>query len=147
MTVVQASQGPSTKDSPTSNERKRQFLKTFQRWERLFRRKDGDPESDRWLIAEYYRSLAHLTPAGLDRLTEVLKGKCTFFPSIAECLAETRCSRWDWDHPFAAAEDFGLFYSGSGKCRHALADQQRRADTAATLALADKRPKLLTGGD
>lgn len=72
----------------------------FRRWERLFKRKDGDVESDKWLIADYYKSLGHLSESGLERLTDTLKETCVFFPTIKECLDATRCGRFDYAHPF-----------------------------------------------
>lgn len=93
----------STKASETlaaENARKRVFLKTFRRWEMLFRRRDGDIDSDRWLIAEYYRALGHLPEYWLDKLTDALIRQCTFFPSIAECLKLMECGRYDYGHDF-----------------------------------------------
>lgn len=83
---------------------KRAFLDTFRRWEALFKRKDsGDQQADRWLVAEYYDSLGHLSPEGLNTLTRLLKEHCTFFPSIKECLDLMRPKdRYDWGHPFLA---------------------------------------------
>jgi hypothetical protein len=70
----------------------------------LFRRKDtGDTQADKWLIAEYYDSLGHLSPEGMNTLTRMLKESCTFFPSIKECLDLMRPKdRYDWGHPFLA---------------------------------------------
>lgn len=101
MTAAAASLEPQTKGSNGSqDEHKLYFLKTIRRWEMLFKRKDGNVESDKWLIAEYYKSLGHLSEAGLDRLTEVLKETHTFFPTIKECLDATRCGQYDYGHPF-----------------------------------------------
>lgn len=101
MTDVAASLEPQTKESNGSqDEHKLYFLKTIRRWEMLFKRKDGNVESDKWLITEYYKSLGHLSEAGLDRLTEVLKETHTFFPTIKECLDATRCGQYDYAHPF-----------------------------------------------
>lgn len=67
----------------------------------LFKRKDSDVQSDKWLIAEYYKSLGHLTPMGFDKLTDLLKETCIFFPTIRECLEAVTCKdRYDWGHPF-----------------------------------------------
>lgn len=68
----------------------------------LFKRKDGDVEADKWLIAEYYKSLSHLSADGLDKLTELLKQTHTFFPTVRECLDATRCGKYDWGHPFVS---------------------------------------------
>jgi hypothetical protein len=97
-----ASQGPSTRDLTGSAEHKRAFLETFRRWEIMFKRKDsGDVQADKWLIAEYYDSLGHLSVEGLKALTKLLKETCTFFPSIRECLDLTKPKdRYDWGHPF-----------------------------------------------
>lgn len=103
LTADLASQEQSTKDSQASSEleRKRHFLETFRRWEILFKRKDADVQADKWLIAEYFDSLRHLSPAGLDVLTRQLKERCTFFPTIKECLDLTRpADKYDWGHPF-----------------------------------------------
>jgi hypothetical protein len=81
---------------------KRKFLETFRRWEVLFKRKDnGDVQAEKWLIAEYYDSLRHLSAEGFDVLTRQLKERCTFFPTIRECLDLTRpADRYDYSHPF-----------------------------------------------
>jgi len=74
----------------------------FRRWEALFKRKDrGDEEAERWLVAEYYRSLMHLSPAGLEALTEQLKASATFFPSIRECLDLCKPKPFAWGNPIA----------------------------------------------
>lgn len=105
MTDAAASFEPSTKENSTSIgspeiEHRRHFLQTFRRWAMLFKRKDGDVEADKWLIAEYYKSLGHLSEQGLDRLTDVLKETCVFFPTIKECLDITRPGKWEFSHPF-----------------------------------------------
>lgn len=102
MTDVAASLAPATTRSTTSDENahRRHFVQTFRRWSMLFKRKDGDVEADKWLIAEYYKSLGHLSETGMDRLTDVLKESHTFFPTIRECLEATRCGQYDWAHPF-----------------------------------------------
>lgn len=81
---------------------KRAFLEMFRRWEALFKRKDtGDAQADKWMIAEYYDSLGHLSSAGLTTLTRMLKEQCTFFPTVKECLDLIRPKdRYDWGHPF-----------------------------------------------
>jgi hypothetical protein len=91
-----------TKGSTGSADHKRAFLETFRRWEALFKRKDsGDTQAEKWLIAEYYDSLGHLSPDGFNTLTRLLKENCTFFPSIKECLDLMRPKdRYDWGHPF-----------------------------------------------
>lgn len=78
------------------------FLDEFERWTRIFKSKDGgDVQAAKWLIAEYYDSLGHLSADGLQTLTRLLKENCTFFPSIKECLDLMRpASRYDWGHPF-----------------------------------------------
>lgn len=103
LTAAAASQEHATKPSTSSDDaHKRHFVQTFRRWAMLFKRADGDVETDKWLIAEYYRSLGHLSPAGFDALTERLKQTCTFFPTIRECLDAMKCDRYDWSHPFRA---------------------------------------------
>jgi hypothetical protein len=83
---------------------KRRFLETFRRWEMLFKRKDtGDVAAEKWLIAEYYKSLGHLSPAGFDALTDCLKEQCTFFPTIRECLDITRPPKYTYASPFYGA--------------------------------------------
>lgn len=93
-----------TKGLTGSTEHKRAFLETFRRWEVLFKRKDsGDVQADRWLIAEYYDSLGHLSVEGMNVLTRLMKENCTFFPTIRECLDLMRPKdRYDWGHPFLA---------------------------------------------
>lgn len=90
-----------TKPSQASDPR-RAFVETYQRWTRLFRGRDtGDATSEKWLIAEYYQSLGHLSPDGLNALTDLLKANCTFFPTIKECLDLIKPKdRYDWGHPF-----------------------------------------------
>lgn len=102
LTTAATSPEPSTKASNISVEHKRKFLETFRRWEILFKRKDGaSVQAEKWLIAEYYDSLKHLSPEGFDTLTRMLKANCTFFPTIAECLAVMKpASAYDWGHPF-----------------------------------------------
>lgn len=105
LTDAQASQEQSTKGNSTSTgspeiEHKRLFLRTFRRWEMLFKRKDSDVESDKWLIAEYYKSLGHLSVDGLDRLTDELKARCTFFPTIRECLEVINPPKYSYHNPF-----------------------------------------------
>lgn len=105
LTNVLASPEQSTKGLTGSTDHKRAFLETFRRWEALFKRKDsGDAQADKWLIAEYYDSLGHLSPDGLQALTRLLKENCTFFPTIRECLDMMRPKdRCDWGHPFLGA--------------------------------------------
>ena len=94
----------STKAGNGSIAHKRAFLDEFERWTRLFKQKDGgDVQAAKWLIAEYYQSLGHLSEAGLEALTELLKANCTFFPTIRECLDLMRPKdRYDYGHPFLA---------------------------------------------
>ena len=88
--------------SSTDLDHKRYFLAVFRRWESLFKRADrGDLQAEKWFIAEYYKSLSHLSPAGLEALTDLLKEKCIFFPTISECLAAIKPrDQYDWGHPF-----------------------------------------------
>lgn len=75
----------------------------FRRWEALFKRADrGDEMADKWLIAEYYKSLGHLSQGGLEALTDQLKRRCTFFPSIRECLEIINVPQLSgqWGNPF-----------------------------------------------
>ena len=102
LTGVVASQEQLTKGLTGSMDHKRAFLETFRRWEVLFKRKDaGDMQAEKWLIAEYYDSLGHLSLEGMNVLTRMLKENCTFFPTIRECLELMRPKdRYDWGHPF-----------------------------------------------
>lgn len=60
-------------------------------------------QAEKWLIAEYYESLRHLSPDGLKALTKLLKENCVFFPSIAECLRLMKPKdSFDYSHPFIA---------------------------------------------
>ena len=97
-----ASPAPSTTALPISSEvdHKRHFLATFRRWSIIFKRRDGDVQDDKWLVAEYYDSLRHLSEAGMDALTDRLKESCIFFPSIRECLEQTKAGRYEYGHPF-----------------------------------------------
>ena len=107
LTGVAASQEQSTKGLTGSMDHKRAFLETFRRWEVLFKRKDaGDMQAEKWLIAEYYDSLGHLSADGFDVLTRLLKENCTFFPTIRECLDLMRPKdRYDWGHPFLSVHN------------------------------------------
>jgi hypothetical protein len=97
-------QEQSTRESISSADeiaQKRHFLQTFRRWEALFKRADrGDVQAEKWLIADYYKSLCHLSPAGLEVLTDELKERCTFFPTIRECLEVTRPKQFDYANRF-----------------------------------------------
>ena len=103
-TAVAALQEQSTRESISSADeiaQKRHFLQTFRRWEALFKRADrGDVQAEKWLIADYYKSLCHLSPAGLEVLTDELKERCTFFPTIRECLEVTRPKQFDYANRF-----------------------------------------------
>ena len=69
----------------------------------MFKRADsGSIEQDKWLIAEYFKSLGHLSPEGLDALTDQLKRRCTFFPTIRECLDIINVAplSGEWGNPF-----------------------------------------------
>lgn len=106
LTDVAASLEQSTRESKTSNgsseiDRKLHFLKTFRRWEMLFKRADrGDGEAEKWLISEYYKSLGELDEHGLELLTDELKTRCTFFPTIKECLEIINPPRYSYANPF-----------------------------------------------
>ena len=103
-TAVAALQEQSTRDSTSLADeiaRKKHFLQVFRRWEALFKRADrGDVQAEKWLIADYFKSLGHLSAEGLEALTEELKARCVFFPTIKECLEITRPGRYDFGNPF-----------------------------------------------
>ena len=108
--VEAASPERSTKglNSSADLDRRRYFLTMFRRWEALFKRADrGDVEAEKWMIAEYYKSLGHLSRDGLEALTEQLKRRCTFFPSIRECLEIVNVPQLsgDWSNPFINRPD------------------------------------------
>jgi len=106
LTDAATRQGQSTKPSTSSDnlEHKRKFLETYKRWSRLFKGKDGNLDDEKWLIAEYYKALGHLSERGLEVLTERLIPTCTFFPTIKECLdAIHPAGPYDWGHPFLDA--------------------------------------------
>lgn len=109
--------GSNTSTGSREIEHKRAFLETFRRWERLFKRKDGDSESDKWLIAEYYKALGHLTVEQFGLLTEQLIRKCVFLPTISECLGVINPPPYSYGHPF-----------------NQLAEQRRGADAIGSLA-------------
>ena len=115
LTSVAVLQEQLMKDSQTlarEGDHKRAFLQTFRRWESLFKRKDGDVQSDKWMVAEYYDSLKFLSEGGFDSLTKLLKENCIFFPTIKECLDFTRPDRYDYSNPFRAGP---LLASPSGE--------------------------------
>lgn len=103
-TAAAALQEQSTKDSTSLADeiaRKKHFLQIFRRWEALFKRADkGDIQAEKWLIADYFKSLGHLSEVGLEALTDELKKRCIFFPTIKECLEITNPSRYDYGNPF-----------------------------------------------
>lgn len=109
LTSVAASQGQLT-NSQGITDHKRAFLAQFRRWEILFKRKDGaNVEAEKWLIAEYYDSLKHLSPEGFAALTKILKEECTFFPSIKECLDRTRpASKYDYSSNVLRGDQYFL---------------------------------------
>jgi len=111
LTAVAALQEQLTKDSASladEIQRKKHFLQVFRRWEALFKRADrGDVEAEKWLIADYFKSLGHLSPEGLEALTDELKARCTFFPTIKECLEITNPKRFDYSSPFYALRHLG----------------------------------------
>ena len=111
LTAVAALQEQSTKDSTSlaeENERKRHFLQTFRRWEALFKRTDrGDVQAEKWLIADYFKSLGHLSEEGLEALTDELKARCVFFPTIKECLEILNPKRFDYANPFYSLRHLG----------------------------------------
>lgn len=89
-------------------ERKKHFLQVFRRWEALFKRADrGDIQAEKWLIADYYKSLGHLSPEGLEALTDELKAKCIFFPAIKECLEIMNPKRFDYASKFYGLKHLG----------------------------------------
>lgn len=130
-----ASPEQSTKGLTGSVEHKRAFLETFRRWEVLFKRKDtGDAQADKWLIAEYYDSLGHLSAEGFQTLTRMLKENCVFFPSIKECLDLMKPrDHYDWRHPFLDV--------AKGRPSPLLAGKPSR------VAIAHQRQAQLTGPD
>lgn len=76
-------------------------MQVMRRWQAIFKRADtGDIETDKLMLAEYYKSLGHLGPHGWDLLTEELKTRCTFFPTIKECLEVINPARYDYASPF-----------------------------------------------
>jgi hypothetical protein len=123
------------KGSTGSTDHKRAFLETFRRWEALFKRKDtGDTQADKWLIAEYYDSLGHLSIDGLQALTRLLKENCTFFPTIRECLDLMRPKdKFDFGHPFIAA------YRGQPTNLLAARPNARVLEYQRTMQIADAR--------
>lgn len=107
-------------------QRKRQFLQVFRRWEALFKRADrGDVEAEKWLIADYFKSLGHLSPEGMEALTDELKAKCTFFPTIKECLEIMNPARFDYASKFYGMKHLGSreFLAAPEKPNHRLMSQ------------------------
>lgn len=127
--------------SDEENARKRHFLQTFRRWEALFKRADrGDVQAEKWLIADYYKSLGHLSPEGLEALTDVLKAQCTFFPTIKECLEITHPKQFDYGNPF-----YRLRHIQGGDPKMLVAresDQRRIAQIKAERMLEHKGPEV-----
>lgn len=130
-TAVAALQGQLTKGSTSLADEiahKRHFLQTFRRWESLFKRADkGDLQAEKWLIADYYKSLGHLSPEGLDALTDELKERCTFFPTIRECLEIMKPKQFDYGNRFyrmrhLAGEQSPLLLASGRSTQPQLAD-------------------------
>lgn len=116
------------------NAHKRHFLQTFRRWEALFKRADrGDVQAEKWLIADYYKSLGFLSPAGLEALTDVLKERCTFFPTIRECLEITRPKVDEFGNPF-----YRMRHLANGDDRMLIAPPVRRQELLADQTTAKK---------
>lgn len=85
------------------NAHKRHFVQVWRRWDAMFKRADkGDVTMEKILMAEYFRSLGHLSPMGLEALTEMLKQRVTFFPTIKECMdiINVKPLSGDWGNPF-----------------------------------------------
>ena len=109
---------------------KRRFLETFRRWETMFKRRDdGDVVAAKWLIAEYYKSLGHLSPEGFDALTDCLKEQCTFFPTIRECLDITRPPKYSYTSPFYGAPAMFLPAKQLQMITHQSANDVRQLET------------------
>ncbi len=105
LTAAAPSPESSTRGSNTSSEAalKRHFLQVFRRWEAVFKRADrGDEVAEKWLVAQYFKALGHLSPAGLEALSEQLMRKNTFFPTIRECLEIINVPQLSgqWGNPF-----------------------------------------------
>ncbi len=128
-TAVAALQEQSTKDSDSladEIQRKKHFLQVFRRWEALFKRADrGDVEAEKWLIADYFKSLGHLSPEGLEALTDELKARCTFFPTIKECLEIMNPPRFQYSSKFYGMKHLGeqAFLAAPEKPNHRLVTQ------------------------
>ena len=128
-TAVAALQEQLTKDSVSLAEeiqRKKHFLQVFRRWEALFKRADrGDVEAEKWLIADYFKSLGHLSPEGLEALTDELKARCTFFPTIKECLEIMNPPRFEYSSKFYGMKHLGerKFLAAPEKPNHRLMAQ------------------------
>lgn len=128
-TAVAALQEQLTKDSTSladEIERKRRFLQVFRRWEALFKRADrGDVQAEKWLIADYFKSLGHLSPEGLEALTDELKAKCIFFPTIKECLDIMNPKRFDYSSKFYGSKHLGdkSFLAAPEKVNHRIMGQ------------------------
>ena len=107
-------------------ERKKHFLQVFRRWEALFKRADrGDIQAEKWLIADYFKSLGHLSPEGLEALTDELKAKCIFFPTIRECLEIMNPKRFDYASQFYWLKHLGdkSFLAAPEKTNHRIISQ------------------------
>ena len=107
-------------------ERKKHFLQVFRRWEALFKRADrGDIQAEKWLIADYFKSLGHLSPEGLEALTDELKAKCIFFPTIRECLEIMNPKRFDYASKFYGLKHLGdkSFLAAPEKVNHRIISQ------------------------
>lgn len=53
-------------------------------------------------MAEYFESLGHLSAEGFKALTNELKERCIFFPTVRECLEITRPGPYDFRNTFCA---------------------------------------------
>lgn len=98
----------------------------FRRWEALFKRADrGDVQAEKWLIADYFKSLGHLSPEGLEALTDELKAKCIFFPTIKECLDIMNPKRFDYASKFYSSKHLGdkSFLAAPERVNHRIMGQ------------------------
>lgn len=106
----------------------------FRRWEALFKRADrGDVQAEKWIIADYFKSLGHLSAEGLEALTEELKARCVFFPTIKECLEITRPGRYDFGNPF-----YRLRHLNAGDPKMLAAPERNQRQIAQTRVIEHK---------
>lgn len=88
--------------------RRKTFTEWMVRWGAIFAMSQRPSQAEMTIMMEeYYLALGNLSPDGMRELTDQLKAKCKWFPSIAECLE--LITPKSYQNPFYCSSR--LFYS------------------------------------